>query len=459
MGPVSKIDTTLSTPATEARPARTTGGPAPLWGRLRGTANLSLLTSASSLIGTTAVTSILGFAYWWLAARRFPAQAVGLASASISAMLLLGTLGALGFGTLLIRELPRRRDQAFPFVLAALTVTAAAGAVLGGAFACIVPLFSMEFAPLSASPWAVILFATGVGLTSATIVLDQALLGILRGGKQFWRNALFSATKLLALAAIGFWSADRQALAIYATWILGNALSLAWVALGTLSARRNWRAYVPRVRVLWSFRRAALGHHVLNLALQGTSFATPLIVTALVSATANAYFYAAWMMAGFVYAGPMALAVSLYAVGSNAPEAVAQRMRFTFGLALLGGVVANVVVFVATDPLLRLFGADYAENAGTALRLLGLGVFPVIIKDNYVTLRRIEGRVRGAAGLVAIGGLLELGCAALGAALGGVQGVALGLLIGLCLEALLMLPTVYRSLQLPTNKSPVLPVS
>lgn len=448
---MSKVETTISTP--KARADRGAGGSAQRWRRLRGNANLSLLTSASSLIGTTAVTSILGFAYWWLAARQFPARSVGLASASISAMLLLGTLGALGFGTLLIRELPRRRDQAFPFVLAALTVTAAAGAVLGGAFACIVPFLSTEFAPLSASPWTVILFAVGVGLTSATIVLDQALLGILRGGKQFWRNALFSATKLLALGALGFWSTDRQALAIYATWILGNALSLAWVALGTLAARRSWRAYVPRVRVLWSFRRAALGHHLLNLALQGTSFATPLIVTAVVSATANAYFYAAWTMAGFVYAGPMALAVSLYAVGSNAPEAIAQRMRFTFGLALLGGIAANVVVFFATDPLLHLFGADYAANAGTALRLLGLGVFPIIIKDNYVTLRRIEGRVRGAAGLVAVGGVLELGCAAIGALVGDLKGVALGLVIGLCLEALLMLPTVYRFLRLRASKS------
>ncbi len=449
---MSKVETTISTP--KARADRGAGGSAQRWRRLRGNANLSLLTSASSLIGTTAVTSILGFAYWWLAARQFPARSVGLASASISAMLLLGTLGALGFGTLLIRELPRRRDQAFPFVLAALTVTAAAGAVLGGAFACIVPFLSTEFAPLSASPWTVILFAVGVGLTSATIVLDQALLGILRGGKQFWRNALFSATKLLALGALGFWSTDRQALAIYATWILGNALSLAWVALGTLAARRSWRVYVPRVRVLWSFRRAALGHHLLNLALQGTSFATPLIVTAVVSATANAYFYAAWTMAGFVYAGPMALAVSLYAVGSNAPEAIAQRMRFTFGLALLGGIAANVVVFFATDPLLRLFGADYAANAGTALRLLGLGVFPIIIKDNYVTLRRIEGRVRGAAGLVAVGGVLELGCAAIGALVGDLKGVALGLVIGLCLEALLMLPTVYRFLRLRQQPAP-----
>lgn len=443
---MSKVETTIPTP--EARAERAAGGIAPLRGRLRGTANLSILTGASSLVGTTAVTSILGFAYWWLAARQFPAQAVGLASASISAMLLLGTLGALGFGTLLIRELPRRRDQAFPFVLAALTVTGATGAALGGAFACIVPLLSEEFAPLSANPGTVALFAVGVGLTSATIVLDQALLGILRGGKQFWRNAIFSAAKLLALAMIGFWSTERQALAIYAAWNIGNGLSLAWIALGTLAGRRDWRVYIPRVRMLWSFRRAALGHHLLNLALQGTSFVTPLIVTALVSATANAYFYAAWMMAGFVYAGPMALAVSLYAVGSNAPEAIAQRMRFTLGLALFGGFAANMIVFGATDPLLRLFGADYATNAGTALRLLGLGVFPVIVKDNYVTLRRIEGRVRGATGLVAIGGLLELGCAAIGALVGELRGVALGLVIGLCLEALLMLPTLYRFLGL-----------
>lgn len=51
--------------------------------------NSVMLINAGALVGTTVVTSMLGFAYWWLAARRFPPEAVGVASAS-AAMVLLG---------------------------------------------------------------------------------------------------------------------------------------------------------------------------------------------------------------------------------------------------------------------------------------------------------------------------------------------------------------------------------
>ena len=43
-----------------------------------------MLLNAISLIGTTAITGILGFAFWLIAANLFPAFAVGLASAGIS---------------------------------------------------------------------------------------------------------------------------------------------------------------------------------------------------------------------------------------------------------------------------------------------------------------------------------------------------------------------------------------
>src|SRR5207248_3068539 len=74
--------------------------------------NNLMLTNAGALVGTTMVTSILGSAYWWVAARRFLPEAVGVASASVSAMVLLGGFCVLGFGTLLITELPRQPGQA-----------------------------------------------------------------------------------------------------------------------------------------------------------------------------------------------------------------------------------------------------------------------------------------------------------------------------------------------------------
>src|SRR5947207_15239006 len=73
--------------------------------------NSIILLNAGSLVGTTAVTSLLGFVYWWLAARAFPPAIVGFASAAISAMTLLGTFALWGRGTLLLGELPQQRGR------------------------------------------------------------------------------------------------------------------------------------------------------------------------------------------------------------------------------------------------------------------------------------------------------------------------------------------------------------
>jgi hypothetical protein len=70
-----------------------------------------MLANTTSLVGTSLLTLPLGFVYWWLAAHRYPTESVGVASAAVSAMLLLATVSVLGFGTLLIGELPRKRTR------------------------------------------------------------------------------------------------------------------------------------------------------------------------------------------------------------------------------------------------------------------------------------------------------------------------------------------------------------
>ena len=69
----------------------------------------TILRNSSALVGTSILTTSLGAAFWWLAAREFPRSAVGFASAAVSAMALLGTLALLGLGTFLMGELPRKR--------------------------------------------------------------------------------------------------------------------------------------------------------------------------------------------------------------------------------------------------------------------------------------------------------------------------------------------------------------
>src|SRR5437879_10828279 len=165
-------------------------------------ANRAILINAGSLIATTAVTAGLGFVYWLVAARGFSPGAVGLASASISAMTLLAYGGMLGLGTMLMGELPRQRGRESSLISTAVLLSGLAGGVLGLLFAVLAPGVSTEFRPLQATPAAIAVFAVGVALTSATLVADQALIGLLFGAVQLGRTAVFALVKRGALVLV-----------------------------------------------------------------------------------------------------------------------------------------------------------------------------------------------------------------------------------------------------------------
>ena len=413
------------------------------------------------MVGTTILTSILGFAYWWVAARQFSPETVGFASAAISAMLLLGNICILGLGTLLIGELPRHRGKEASLIIGALLIVGGLGGGVGVLFAFVAPAISPAFQILRANLGDIALFAIGVALTAITLVLDQALIGLLRGDWQFWRNTLFAATKLVALFAVGVFLSHITGLTIYATWTAGNALSLA-VFAGFVVLKGGWSvsSYLPEWVLLRRLRSAALQHHILNLMLQIPPFALPVLTTIILSARVNAWFSVSYMIAAFVSFLPGALATVLYAISSAQPTLLPHKARLTLGLSLVACLLANVVFLLGARQILDLFGHAYAEQASWSLRILGLVAFPVIIKNHYIAVHRVQGQLTQAMLPIAAGTFLEVGVSVLGAYLGGLIGLSLGLMISVCIEAVYMSPTVYKavwfidtSAQTPVNES------
>ena len=414
-------------------------------------ANLVMLMNAVSLVGTTAVTSVLGFAYWWIAARYFSPESVGVASAAVSAMMLLGSFGVLGMGTLLITELPRQPGQEGPLISTALTLVGIVGGCTGLAFALVAPSLSPNFAPLRASAADVVIFASGVSFTSIALVLDQSLVGILRGELQFWRNSLFSIAKLIILFPVGLWLSSATGMAIYSTWAMGIALSFVSLALLVVFKKGgSIKSYRPQWRLLRKLGLPALQHHLLNLTLQAPIFILPILVTALLSARMNAWFYVSWMIASFIFVCTTALTTTLHAISSAQQAALVQRIRVTLLLAFVTSIAADSVLLLGAKQVLGLFGSSYANEAAWTLRILGLAAFPLIIKYHYIAICRIQDRVTGAMMSMAPGGLLELGAAVLGAHIGGLSGLSLGWLIAIGVESIFMLPTVYKAIGIKT---------
>jgi hypothetical protein len=330
-------------------------------------------------------------------------------------------------------------------ITAALVAGLASGA-LGVCFALAAPWLSPELAPLGASAASVGLFALGVSLAAIALVVDQGFLGLLRGEIQLARNTVFAVTKLAVLGLAGLWWANGPALTVYGTWVAGSLFSLLGLA-GIVAVKGGpWGAYRPRWASLRGLGRTALAHHALNLAIQTPQLVLPIVVTVLLSAATNAYFYVAWMIASLVFMAPIALTTALYAAGARGPAELAPKLRFSLGLSAAGGAFATGVLAVSAGFVLGLFGAAYAEQAETSLRILVLGVFPIVVREHYVAICRVRQAIGRAAGVIAAGGCLAITLAVLGGLVAGLPGLAAGYVVAETILAACVAPIVYRAM-------------
>jgi O-antigen/teichoic acid export membrane protein len=409
--------------------------------------NRAVLLNAGSMMSTVVVTALLGAAFWLIAARQFPTDAVGVGSAAVAAMTLLGYLATVGLGTLLMGELPRRDNHHRGLLNAALIVSGSLGLVLGVCFAYAAPLLSADLEPLSETWLAALVFAIGVGMTALAAVLDQALIGLLRGALQLNRNVVFSVTKLIALVLVAYLLSQPGGTWIYATWTAGIVVSL--VVLLRFYREREEDGLRPRLALLSEMRGEAATHHVYNLAIRAPDLVLPLIVVSLLSADANANFYIAWMIASFAFMVPVSLSSVLFAVGSGDATGLHERYRLSVALSAGLGLAANLVLLVAGGPILSIFGTSYEQGALGALHVLALGVFPETIKAHFLSITRVERRIAATIPLVIGGTVLELAGAIAGGIAGSLTLIAAGWLAAVCIEAIVMSPTVIRFLRDP----------
>ena len=286
----------------------------------------------------------------------------------------------------------------------------------------------------------------GVSLTSVTLVLDNALIGLLRGGVQLWRNLVFALGKLVALWLIVHCVTDRTGMGIYNTWTMGNVISLG-ILIGFIATKKPWgsKRYHPQWSLLRKLGGAALQHHLLNLVISAPTLLLPVIVTIMFSAKANAWFYVAWMVANFVFVVPSALTIVLHALNSAQKAALKQRAQVTLSIAFATITIAICVILFGAKEMLSFFGNAYAAEATGTLQLLALGGLPLIIESHYIAICRIHDRIKQALVVMILGSLLQLAGAAFGGYSAGLVGLSIGWVGGLVMQSLFMLPTIYKA--------------
>lgn len=396
-----------------------------------------LRNSAFMSLGSASA-AVLGFVYWWLAARSFPAAAVGTQSALISAMTFVGLLGEAGFGTMLVGEALGQGNRAAPMIAAAVLAGMGATLILALPIGGLLFYYAWMTLPITA------LFVLGCALTGISFVVDGALIGLLHGRWQLYRNMLLAVLKPgLLLVAVGM---THDGTAIMLTWIVGLSVSLAVVCWHP-PIRRVLISTSPNFRSLWSRMSAVMRHHALNLAAAAPTLIMPLVVSVCVGPAVNAAFYVGWMVLFVGSLVPASLTTVLFAVNTVDPALQPQRLRLSFVLSLGFSVVVAATLALFADHILGLFNPAYPALAGSAVRLIGLGLLGIAVKQHYILLMRMRGSMLTAALWLGAGACLEICLATAGGVAGGVDWLSVGWLVAVTVQVAFLLPPVLRFLR------------
>ncbi len=403
---------------------------------LKGLLSIPLYSNACYLIADTTVASLLGFAFWTLVARLYTPAEVGLASATIAAVILLARLSGLGFGYGLIRFLPSAGGKSNTLINSCFTIAGLTS--LGAALIFLVGLNLWSPALLYIRQ--PILFSFFVFITvvyTLFLLIDQSFIARRCAKYALFKNA---AAGLLKIAAVLAFVALLSTFGIFASWGLAIFVALT-IALFQFLPRAQ-RGYIPIPTIcketINDMIHFSLGNHIAELLWFAPLMLFPLMVIHILGAETNAYFYIAWVIAQMLFAIPMAVSYSLFAEGSHEESLLQSNTIKSVGLCLLIVVPAIVVLLVLGDKLLLFFGRSYSESGATLLRILAVSAIPVSINCICLSVMRVRKNTKGVILVSAFIASLALGSGYILMLKVGLSGVGVGWIAAQTLVAIIV---------------------
>lgn len=370
--------------------------------------HIPLYSNAFYLMVANAVAALCGFAFWIIAARFYPAEAVGLASAVIAAMRLLATFASLGLGYGLIRFLPLSGRKAHSLLNSSFTISILAALSISFVFIGGLGVWSPALLFLRQEPVLVAAFVVFTIAFALQEIAEEALIASRRAGLLLAREVIFD---LLRLPLVILLAGVFHSFGIFGSW----GISL-WVALFFnifLFLPRIQAGYRPRPtigREVNEMMRFSSGNYIANLLGSAPGLLLPIMVINLLDAESTAYFYVAWAVAGTVAMVAQSISMSLFAEGSYDEQRLGINVRRSLKLMFLILVPAAILVLAFADKLLLTFGNSYSESATTLLRILTLSTLPLAINTIYLYMKRVEKKL---AVLIVVTAFLAVGTLAL----------------------------------------------
>ncbi len=264
---------------------------------IRAHVSLPLYRNAYSLILSSTLSSGLGLVYWVLTARLYPAAAVGINSALLSAMLFLSSVAQLNLGEAFVRYIPQAGRANHRFASRAYLTSCVATAIACLAFLNGLVFWFPSLRFLREDHQLGLWFILATVIWSIFSLQDDLLTGLRATSWVPLGSTIFARAKIVLL--LPFAGLAHQ-YGIFASWTIPMAVACLPINLAIfrylIPAHAQAAGQLTSPIVPSQIVRYVASNYLGTLfSLVATSF-LPLIVTQRLGATANAYFYQPWMI-------------------------------------------------------------------------------------------------------------------------------------------------------------------
>jgi aminoglycoside phosphotransferase (APT) family kinase protein/O-antigen/teichoic acid export membrane protein len=348
-----------------------------------------------ALVLNSATTSVLGVAYWILAARAYTPDVVGLNSAAISAMMFLAGVSQLNLMSALLRFIPGAGRATGRFVGCAYLISVSVAAVSSLIFLGGLGTWAPTLSFLGSRPVVIVWFTLATTAWCIFVLQDAVLTGLRQAQWVPVENAAFSLAKIALLA--GFAKALPH-YGVLASWTIAMALTL--LPVNGLILLRLIPQHVAATHsavarlVPAQVARYVAGDYLGALCWLASTTLLPVMVTQQAGATANAYFFLSWQMALTLYAVSPNVGSALIVEAATDPTKLGTYSYQVCVQAARIVVPLAAILMLGAPYVLRLFGPNYATEGTALLRLLALSALPHIINSLYISVARVQRRVR-----------------------------------------------------------------
>ena len=361
-------------------------------GKMHSLFQVPLYANALYLMMSTVGSALLGFVFWIIAARLYSAEAVGIASAIISAAGLLALLSGLGFDWGLLR-FSKSSNNPIKLINSSFTMTGLLSLAAGGIFIIGLGIWSPRLSIIRNDPLYMVTFLFFV----LALVFDDLANQVMIGGRlsrfMLIHTFIFSASRLALLVLLSFFFQSLGIFGSYSAAMLITLLVSIFLLLPRAEPGYRLSFMVDR-KVISEVLQFSFLNYLSDLFWTMPGLVLPIIVVNLIGAESNAYFYVAWTMSSILTMIPVAVATSLLAESAFDEAKLTNHILRSFKMITVLLVPAVVVIWFLGNKFLLFYGGLYAQNATTLLHWLSLAAFPFAVNIVYFNIKRVQKKVK-----------------------------------------------------------------